>query len=124
MLSSAILISPCEESMLRTALSLFLAAVIGSISSAQQPLRGIETGDLDRSVQPCDNFYDFANGTWRANNPIPASMDRWSRLWQAGEVNNEHLRLILEDISARPNLAPGTPAQLIGDFYAACTDTK
>lgn len=55
-------------------------------------LQGIEPADLNRAVQPCDNFYDFANGTWRAQHPIPASMDRWSRRWEAGEANKEQLR--------------------------------
>ena len=87
-------------------------------------LKGIETADLDRKAAPCDNFYDFANGSWRAQNPIPASMDRWSRRWQAGEQNKEQLRTILDDVSARHDLVAGTPAQLTGDFYAACVNVK
>jgi len=42
--------------------------------SQNSSLHGIDLGDLDRTAQPCDDFYQFANGTWRANNPIPASM--------------------------------------------------
>ena len=86
-------------------------------------LTGIETADLDRKAQPCDDFYEFSNGAWRAQNPIPASMDRWSRRWQAGEANKDQLRVILDDLSAKQWQA-GTPAQLTGDFYAACTNIK
>lgn len=100
-----------------------MAAVI--VASAQQPvLRGIEVGDLDRSVQPCNDFFNYSNGTWRAQNPIPASMDRWSRRWKAGEDNKDQLRKILEEVSAAPAQSKGTPAQLTGDYYAACTNVK
>ena len=86
-------------------------------------LNGIETADLDRKASPCTDFYEFSNGTWRSQNPIPRSMNRWSRRWKAGETNKDQLRIILDDISSHP-AGKGTPAQLTGDFYAACTDQK
>jgi putative endopeptidase len=52
-------------------------------------LKGIETADLDRKADPCTDFYEFANGAWRAQHPIPAFMDRWSRRWEAGETNKD-----------------------------------
>ena len=81
----------------RNVFAILLAMTVGTTSYAQDAaLKGIETSDLNRTVQPCDNFYDFANGAWRAQNPIPASMDRWSRRWQAGEQNKDQLRKILD----------------------------
>ena len=65
-----------------------------------QSLHGIDVTDLDRKAAPCDDFYEFANGTWRANNPIPASMTRWSKRWQAGESSKDKLREILEAAAA------------------------
>lgn len=96
-------------------------AILNSQSSPQQ---GIQVGDLDQKVQPCDNFFAYSNGTWRAQNPIPASMDRWSRRWKAGEENKNQLQGILEKVSHEPNRKAGSPAQQTGDFYAACMDTK
>ena len=90
-------------------------------STRQQPLHGVDLNDLDRKAAPCDNFYDFADGTWRANNPIPASMTRWSRRWQAGETSKDKLRDILET-TTREKSAKGSPEQLIGDFYGSCMD--
>src|SRR6185436_20145684 len=84
--------------------------------------RGIEVGDLNRSVDPCTDFFEYANGTWRASNPIPAYMDRWSRRWASGELNKDQLHEILDQVSTRQDYPAGTPEQLIGDTYAACMD--
>jgi len=102
---------------------LTLAAGVGACAQ-EHGLKGIETADMDRTVKPCDNFYDYANGSWRASNPIPAYMDRWSRRWQAGELNKDQLRKILDEVSAAPPQTKGSPARLIGDFYAACVNVK
>jgi endothelin-converting enzyme/putative endopeptidase len=85
-------------------------------------LHGVEVNDMDRKVQPCDDFFQYANGTWRANNPIPPSMTRWSRRWQAGENAKDRLKDILEAASSEQNAAGGSTEQVIGDYYAACMD--
>ncbi len=84
---------------------LFLLATLCSVAAfARQAPIGIQTADLDRSANPCNDFYEFSNGTWRAANPIPATMDRWSRRWAAGESNKDQLRVILEEASAKRDL--------------------
>lgn len=108
---------------LSTTLVAIITTAIGG-HAQQSTLKGIEVADLDRKIQPCDNFYDFSNGTWRAQNPIPASMDRWSRRWKAGEENKGQLKVILDELSAKTGPPAGSPAQLTGDFYAACTNIK
>jgi endothelin-converting enzyme/putative endopeptidase len=85
-------------------------------------LHGIDVADLDRKADPCNDFYNFANGTWRANNPIPASMTRWSKRWQAGESSKDKLREILEAATADKTAPKGSPEQIIGDYYGACMD--
>ncbi len=82
--------------------------------------RGIWAADLNRSVAPCDDFYEFANGAWRAANPIPAAMPRWSRRWAAGESTKDRLRQILEATARQTQQPKGGVDQLIGDFYGAC----
>jgi putative endopeptidase len=109
----------------RIGLAILLVMAAGTMSYAEDAaLKGIETSDLNRTVQPCDNFYDFANGNWRAQNPIPASMDRWSRRWQAGELNKDQLRKILDEVSGTPGQPKGSTGQLTGDYYAACINQK
>jgi endothelin-converting enzyme/putative endopeptidase len=102
--------------------SLLVAFLLALPAAAAAPPSGIETADLDKSVSPCDDFFQYANGTWRAQNPIPASLSRWSRRWQAGETAKEQLRDILDAVSAKRDWPAGSTEQLIGDFYGACMD--
>ena len=101
---------------------LLLCSLTLSATLLAQSQQSVQLSDMDRKSDPCDNFYDYANGSWRAQNPIPASMDRWSRRWAAGEANKEQLKTILQEAAAKPNQPKGSSAQLTGDFYAACTD--
>jgi putative endopeptidase len=100
-----------------------IAVVFLTLAQAQNPaLRGIDAADIDRSADACADFYQFANGRWRAENPIPAAMPRWSRRWAAGEAAKDRLHEILTEVSAMPAPPRGSVEQLIGDFYGACTD--
>src|SRR5207237_7667957 len=86
------------------------------------PERGVFVEDIDKSVGACTNFFDYANGAWRKVNPIPASMDRWSRRWASGEENKEQLRALLDDASKRKVWPKGSIDQQITDFYGSCMD--
>jgi endothelin-converting enzyme/putative endopeptidase len=98
-------------------------ALFSSLANAQSSSpHGIEVGDLDRKADPCNDFYEFSNGTWCANNPIPASMSRWSRRWQAGETSKEKLRDVLEAAAADKSAPKASTTQIIGDYYGACMD--
>src|SRR5579864_7052887 len=118
-----------EASLMRSLHGFFLLLVCVVIFFVPVPsvgqnnsLHGIDLGDLDRKAAPCDDFYEFANGTWRANNPIPASMERWSKRWQAGESAKDKLHVILEAAVADKTATKGSNEQIIGDYYGACMD--
>lgn len=105
--------------------SVFLVVVFSVTSVFAQSQHGIDTGDINRSAKPCNDFFEYANGKWRAENPIPPSMVRWSKRWEAGEKNKEVLRGILEENAAKSASAPvGSIEQQIGDYYGACMDEK
>ncbi|HEV8632134.1 MAG TPA: M13 family metallopeptidase [Thermoanaerobaculia bacterium] len=104
---------------------LLLAAPLAAQSPAPSPApaqRGVYVEDLDRSADACTDFYQYANGAWRAANPIPPSMQRWSRRWAAGEQNKEQLRALLEDLGKRHDWPVGSIDQQVTDFYSACID--
>lgn len=94
-----------------------------SLFAQDAPQRGVFVEDIDKKVDACTNFYDYANGAWRAANPIPASMQRWSRRWQAGERNKEQLKTLVDEISKGSGYAKGSVDQQIADFYGSCMDT-
>ena len=102
--------------------SLPLVALFAAATATAGGLHGIHSEDINRAGDACTDFYDYANGAWRKQHPIPDYMDRWSRRWESGEVNKEHVRDILTELSARTDWPKGSAGQLAGDFYAACMD--
>ncbi len=81
---------------------------------------GLEAGALDRTADPCGDFFQFACGGWLAANPIPPDRARWGRLGELGERNLAAERAILDEAAAAPTDAV---TQQLGDYYASCLDT-
>ena len=105
---------------IRILLFVFLSAALLSAQDAAP--KGVELGDMNRSIDPCTDFFEYANGTFRAQNPIPASMTRWSRRWRSGETIKDDIKLILDEAAQNKSVTPGSTERLIGDFYGSCTD--
>ena len=72
------------------------------------PVRGVYAEDVNRDAGACTDFYEFANGAWRAKNPIPPAMQRWSRRWASGELAKDQLKAILDEVSAKTSWSPGS----------------
>jgi len=100
----------------------FAAPGASAPSVPERARKGIEAGDVDRAAEPCTDFHAFANGAWRAANPIPAGTQRWSRRLAAREANREQLKVLLGELAAKADWRRGSVEQLLGDHFAACMD--
>jgi putative endopeptidase len=106
--------------MLKT-LGISFALAVG-IPTAHSAIEGIQIRDLNRQVQACTDFYEFANGTWRAENPVPASLPRWSRRVASHNDNWRRQEAVLEATAGKKSWPQGGSQQVAGDFYASCMD--
>ncbi|MGB6610510.1 MAG: M13 family metallopeptidase N-terminal domain-containing protein, partial [Acidobacteriaceae bacterium] len=76
---------------------------------------------MDRTADPCVDFYQYVCGGWMKNNPIPADEASWDVYAKLENDNRQYLWGILEEDA---KAAHRTPAQQkIGDYYAACMNT-
>jgi endothelin-converting enzyme/putative endopeptidase len=91
----------------------------GCFLFAQQ---GFDPKALDLKADPCTDFYQYACGSWMANNPIPADQASWGRFTQLHERNQRILRDILETSSGKTTRT--AVEQKIGDYFSTCMDEK
>jgi len=94
---------------------------VGAISAHAQNSSIIDS--MDKTADPCVNFYQYACGGWIKNNPLPADRARYGTFDQLQERNREILKAALEKVSADDRKRSAEDKK-IGDFYAACMDEE
>ena len=90
-------------------------------SSKTQALQSIDLKALDTTIQPADDFFLFANGTWITNTEIPASESRWGSFNELEQANNQKLIALLKEASTNPG-ALGSQNQILGAYFTSYTD--
>ena len=105
----------------------FLLAIHLPCALAQQPLTSLpytpslDLHAMDRSAQPCENFYIYACGTWIKDNPIPADQPRWDVYSKLTYENQLFLWGLLQQ-AGNASAARTPNEQKIGDLFHACMD--
>jgi Peptidase family M13 len=90
----------------------------GLAQQRDQPTSTVDLASLDRSADPCGDFYQFACGGWMTSHPIPSDRSSWATFDELQERNNHKLREILEPADTHPT----EDSRKIGDYYASCMD--
>jgi putative endopeptidase len=101
----------------------FFSLAHGQQPAAEAPQPVLDVTSMDRSVDPCVDFYTYSCGGWMKKNPIPPDQSSWSAYGKLQDENTARLRDILET-AAKPNPQRSATDQKIGDYYAACMDEK
>ncbi len=91
-------------------------------SSASSDRKDVFADKIDTTVKPNEDFFQFANGLWFKNNPIPGSESNWGIGDLVQEEVYSKLRKISED-AAKANAAAGTDTKKIGDFWSTGMDS-
>src|SRR6202142_1199391 len=90
--------------------------------SSSEPV--LDVSAMDRTIDPCVDFYTYSCGGWVKKNPIPPDQSSWSTYGKLEDENRVQLRTILEEAAktSEGRGAANDAAKKIGDYYASCMD--
>ena len=103
-----------------------LAFSVTATAAAQGTYRQtvpLDPANLDRTANACVDFYQFANGGWIKNNPIPPAYSRWGSFNELEEKNQSELTKILERAAADSSASRSPANRMLGTFYSSCMDS-
>ncbi|QEG21286.1 M13 family metallopeptidase [Mariniblastus fucicola] len=109
---------------LRYSLSLLLVLSSAALSHAQdEQTAGLDTTSFNRDIRPQDDLFEFVNGTWLKNTPIPADKSNYGSFTKLADLSEERLKAIVEELSAADH-PKGSDEQKVGDFFKAYMDVE
>ncbi len=84
---------------------------------------GLFLDNMDKSVRPQDNFYNYVNGTWNKTAVIPSDRTSDGAFYELREKSRSDIKAIIDELAARSDLKSGTPEQKVSDLYNSVVDT-
>src|ERR1035441_10864536 len=108
----------------RKLFALILMVLLASLPSFAQHAASesvLDVSAMDKTVDPCLDFYTYSCGGWMKKNPIPPDQASWSTYGKLEDENRAQSGAILKE-AAKPGGARDAVTQKIGDYYASCMD--
>ncbi len=106
-----------------TTAAVFLLSAFAGPEIPESAKLGIDLKSMDKTINPREDFYMYANGTWVKNNPVPADEARWGSFDELQQKNQDKIKMIFDEVALDKNAATGTARQKMRDFYVTAMDT-
>ena len=98
-------------------------ALVGLTSTAQEKKQHVNKADMDLSVKPGDDFWQYAVGGWLKNNPLDKQHVENGAFTDLSELNNDRINALIMKYAAEKNLPQGSDGQKIGSLYRLYMDS-
>jgi putative endopeptidase len=115
-LSGSLLAATCQSQSLVSAPEIIFDTPSGPSSEPRKPV-SFDLSAIDKTADPCTNFYQYACGNWMKNNPIPSDQVRWGRF---NELSERNIYLLYSDLKSAADTPKAPLQKKYGDYFAAC----